>query len=90
MRGQVRESGQAIVRKFGVLEARAYAKGFKSKGGRFGSSGRIHTDKRNSVPSYLLLACVVHHDRPGESDKRRILFLANPYNALCKLERASR
>ena len=82
--GQVHQFGQATARKFCGLEAQAqaYPEGHKRKGERFGSSGRIHLDKRNCVPSCLLPACVVHHDRPGESDRRRILFFANPCNAL--------
>ena len=83
--GQVRKSGQETARKFCSLETRAYLEGLKRKGEHFGSSGRIHPDKRNNVPYYLLLAHVVHYDRPGESDRQRIPFLDNPYNELSKL-----
>ena len=65
--GQVRKSGQATTRDFCNLEAQTYPKRLESKGKRFGSSNHIHPDKRNSVPSCLLLLVnAIYYNLPGE------------------------
>ena len=85
----VKYTSQVTTREFFYLEARAYPKGLEWKGKHLGNSGRIHSDKRNGVPSYLLPVGVVHYDQSSESDRQRILFLANLYNVLFNLGRAS-
>ena len=66
MHDQVYKSDHPTTGKLCDLTTRPHLKIFKLKGRRFGSHGRIPTNKRNSAPARLLLARVVDYYQLGK------------------------
>ena len=64
-------------------------KRFKRKDKRFGSCGRVPTNKRNVSPARLLPSKVVNYYQPGKRNRRSVAFLDDSNSPLFELERTA-